>query len=77
MLGPVLEKAESKEDVDTIAKDLSKVTDPIITKFYQDNPDEMKKAAEAAGIDPNNMGGNPGDQGPQDDNNGGDNGEWH
>ena len=72
-----LEKAESKEDVDTIAKDLSKVTDPIITKFYQDNPDEMKKAAEAAGLDPNNMGGNPGDQGPQDDNNGGDNGEWH
>jgi len=71
-----LEKAESKDDVDTIAKDLSKVTDPIITKFYQDNPDEMKKAAEAAGIDPNNMGGAaPGDEGPQD--NGGDNGEWH
>ena len=35
----------------------------------------MKKAAEAAGIDPNNMGGAPGDEGPQD--NGGDNGEWH
>lgn len=71
-----LEKAESKDDVDTIAKDLSKVTDPIITKFYQENPDEMKKAAEATGIDPNNMGGAaPGDEGPQD--NGGDNGEWH
>ena len=34
-----LEKAESKEDVDNIAKDLSKVTDPIMTKFYQANPD--------------------------------------
>ena len=58
-----LEKAESKEDVDNIAKDLSKVTDPIMTKFYQANPDELKKAAEQAGINPDDM--NPG-QGPTD-----------
>ncbi len=58
-----LEKAESKDDVDNIAKDLSKVTDPIMTKFYQANPDELKKAAEQAGINPDDM--NPG-QGPTD-----------
>ena len=59
-----LEKAESKEDVDKIAQDLSKVTDPIMTKFYQANPDELKKAAEQAGINPDDMS-NPG-AGPQD-----------
>ena len=59
-----LEKAESKEDVDKIAQDLSKVTDPIMTKFYQANPDELKKAAEQAGINPDDMN-NPG-AGPQD-----------
>ena len=58
-----LEKAESKDDVDNIAKDLSKITDPIMTKFYQANPDELKKAAEQAGINPDDM--NPG-QGPTD-----------
>ena len=58
-----LEKAESKDEVDNIAKDLSKVTDPIMTKFYQANPDELKKAAEQAGINPDDM--NPG-QGPTD-----------
>ena len=59
-----LEKAESKEDVDKIAQDLSKITDPIMTKFYQANPDELKKAAEQAGINPDDMS-NPG-AGPQD-----------
>jgi molecular chaperone DnaK len=52
-----LEKAEDEDAVKTLVANLSKVTDPIFTAFYQSNPDEAAKAAKEAGFDPNNMGG--------------------
>ncbi len=46
-----LAKAESEDDVKAVVEALSKVTDPIFTKFYQENPDEAAKAAKEAGMD--------------------------
>ncbi len=51
------EKAETEEDVRKAMEVLSKVSDPIFTKFYQENPEAAAEAAKAAGFDPNNMGG--------------------
>ena len=47
-----LEKAESDEEVKNIVAKLSKVTDPIFTKFYQENPEAAAEAAKQAGFDP-------------------------
>ncbi len=51
------EKAEAEEDVRSAMDKLAKVSDPIFTKFYQENPEAAAEAAKAAGFDPNNMGG--------------------
>ena len=51
-----LEKAENDEAVKEIVAKLSKVTDPIFTKFYQENPEAAAEAAKAAGFDPNAAG---------------------
>ena len=47
-----LEKAETEEDVKALVEKLTKVTDPIFTKFYQQNPEAAAEAAKAAGINP-------------------------
>lgn len=47
-----LAKAESEEDVKAVVDKLTKVTDPIFTKFYQQNPEAAQEAAKAAGINP-------------------------
>lgn len=52
-----LEKAETEEAVKEAVDKLSKITDPIFTKFYQENPEAAAEAAKAAGFDPGNMGG--------------------
>ena len=51
------EKAEAEEDVRTAMDKLAKVSDPIFSKFYQENPEAAQEAARQAGFDPNNMGG--------------------
>ena len=55
-----VEKAETDEAVKEAMSKLSKVSDPIFTKFYQENPEAAAEAARQAGFDPNNMGGNGG-----------------
>ncbi len=50
------EKAETEEDVRTAMDKLSKTTDPIVTKFYQENPEAAAEAAKAAGFNPEDMG---------------------
>ena len=50
-------KAETADEVKTAVEELSKVTDPIVTKFYQANPEAAAEAAKAAGFDPNATGG--------------------
>ncbi len=50
-------KAESEDDVRTAMDKLAKVSDPVFTKFYQENPEAAAEAAKAAGFDPNDMGG--------------------
>ena len=47
-----LAKAESEEEVKAIVEKVTKVTDPIFTKFYQQNPEAAAEAAKAAGINP-------------------------
>ena len=54
------EKAETEEDVRTAMDKLAKVSDPIFSKFYQENPEAAQEAARQAGFDPNNMGGSNG-----------------
>jgi molecular chaperone DnaK len=63
------EKAESEDDVRTAMDKLAKVSDPIFTKFYQENPEAAAEAARQAGFDPNNMGGNGGANYTVDDDN--------
>ncbi len=65
-----VEKAEEEATVKTAMTELSKVSDPIFTKFYQENPEEAAKAAKEAGFDPNNMNQQNGDahNGTVDDN---------
>ena len=50
-----LESAETEEQVKELIEKLTKVSDPIFTKFYQQNPDAMAEAAKAAGINPDDM----------------------
>ena len=52
-----LEKAETDEAVKDIVAKLGKVSDPIFTKFYQENPEAAAEAAKAAGFDPSAAGG--------------------
>ncbi len=47
-----LEKADTEEAIKEVVDKLTKVTDPIFTKFYQQNPEAAAEAARAAGIDP-------------------------
>ncbi len=49
------EKAEAEEDVRSAMDKLAKVSDPIFSKFYQENPEAAAEAARQAGFDPNNM----------------------
>ena len=51
-----LETADSEEAVKEIVEKLTKVTDPIFTKFYQQNPEAAAEAAKKAGFDPNDAG---------------------
>ncbi len=48
-----LEKAETEEEVKALVEKLTKVSDPIFTKFYQQNPEAAAEAAKKMGIDPN------------------------
>ena len=63
------DKAESEDDVRTAMDKLAKVSDPIFTKFYQENPEAAAEAARQAGFDPNNTGGNGGASYTVDDDN--------
>ena len=61
-------KAEDVEKVKEAVEKLSKASDPIFTKFYQENPQAAADAAKAAGFDPNaQSGGQDGFDGTVDD----------
>ena len=47
-----LEKAETEADVTAVAEKLGKVSDPIFTKFYQENPQAAEEDLRKAGFDP-------------------------
>ncbi len=47
-----LESADTEEAVKEVVEKLTKVSDPIFTKFYQQNPEAAAEAAKNAGIDP-------------------------
>lgn len=65
-------KAEDVEKVKEAVEKLSKASDPIFTKFYQENPQAATDAAKAAGFDPNaQSGGQDGFDGTVDDSNDG------
>ena len=57
------ESAETEEDLRGIMERMTEVSDPIITKFYQQNPEVMAETMRNAGIDPDsiNIGGADGD----------------
>ncbi len=50
-----LETAETEEQVKELIEKMTKVSDPIITKFYQSNPEAMQEAMKNAGINPEDM----------------------
>ena len=50
-----LATAETEEQVKELIEKLTKVSDPIFTKFYQQNPEAMAEAAKAAGINPDDL----------------------
>ena len=65
-------KAEDVEKFKEAVEKLSKASDPIFTKFYQENPQAAADAAKAAGFDPNaQSGGQDGFDGTVDDSNDG------
>lgn len=65
-------KAEDVEKVKEAVEKLSKASDPIFTKFYQENPQAAADAAKAGGFDPNaQSGGQDGFDGTVDDSNDG------
>ena len=65
-------KADDVEKVKEAVEKLSKASDPIFTKFYQENPQAAADAAKAAGFDPNaQSGGQDGFDGTVDDSNDG------
>lgn len=51
-----VEKATTEEEIKSAVEALSKVSDPIFTKFYQENPEAAAEAAKAAGFDPSQAG---------------------
>lgn len=51
-----LEKAETEADVMAVSEKLGKVSDPIFTKFYQENPQVAEEDLRKAGFDPGNAG---------------------
>ena len=51
-----LEKAETEADVMAVSEKLGKVSDPIFTKFYQENPQAAEEDLRKAGFDPGNAG---------------------
>ena len=51
-----LEKAETEADVMAVGEKLGKVSDPIFTKFYQENPQAAEEDLRKAGFDPGNAG---------------------
>lgn len=51
-----LEKAETESDVMAVSEKLGKVSDPIFTKFYQENPQAAEEDLRKAGFDPGNAG---------------------
>ncbi|MDE7372849.1 MAG: Hsp70 family protein, partial [Clostridia bacterium] len=57
------ESAETEEDLRGLMERMTETSDPIITKFYQQNPEVMAETMRNAGIDPDsiNIGGADGD----------------
>ena len=51
-----LEKAESEADVMAVSEKLGKVSDPIFTKFYRENPQAAEEDMRKAGFDPSAYG---------------------
>ena len=49
------ETAETEEAIRGIIENMTTVSDPIITKFYQQNPDVMAETMRNAGIDPDSV----------------------
>ncbi|MCM1306829.1 MAG: molecular chaperone DnaK [Firmicutes bacterium] len=49
------ESAETEEELRGLIEKMTEVSDPIITKFYQQNPDVMAETMKNAGIDPENL----------------------
>ena len=49
------ETAETEEAIRGIIVNMTTVSDPIITKFYQQNPDVMAETMRNAGIDPDSV----------------------
>ncbi len=49
------ETAETEETIRGIIENMTTVSDPIITKFYQQNPDVMAETMRNAGIDPDSV----------------------
>ncbi len=51
------DSAEDEDDIKSLVEKLTEVSDPIFTRFYQQNPDAAADAARAAGIDPDDPNG--------------------
>ena len=49
------ESAETEEDLRGLMEKMTEVSDPIITNFYQQNPEVMAETMRNAGIDPDNI----------------------
>ena len=49
------ETAETEEQIREIIEKMTNVSDPIITKFYQQNPEVMAETMRNAGIDPDSV----------------------
>ena len=58
-----LEKAESEADVMAVSEKLGKVSDPIFTKFYRENPQAAEEDMRKAGFDPSAYGATGGEGG--------------
>ena len=50
-----LETAENEEQVKTLVEKLTSVSDPIFTKFYQQNPDVADGAVDDGSINPDDI----------------------
>jgi len=52
-----LETAETEDQIRELVDKMTEVSDPVITKFYQQNPDSMAEAMKNAGINPDDLNG--------------------